>query len=143
MASGTARLGLRAYLTAQRLGDVALASRIVLSGGVLFFVDITNPRGVLDGVGYSAVVALTSRFGKRALIASAALTTVLTLLGAALVPDEGVSVAGMWANRAFAIASIWVVALIMQSRIELESRIQNREASLHRHKAALANMVRQ
>jgi signal transduction histidine kinase/CheY-like chemotaxis protein len=140
--SGTARLGLRAYLTAQRLGDVALAASIVLSGGVLFVVDITNPRGVLDGVGYSAVVALTSRFGKRALIASAALTTVLTLLGAALVPDEGVSVAGMWANRAFAIASIWVVALLMQRRIELECRIQNREDDLRRYEAALANMVR-
>src|SRR5579859_5655107 len=108
----------------QRLGDAAMAAGIVLSGAALFVIDITNPRGVLDGVGYSAVVALTSRFGKRALIASAALTTVLTLLGAALVPDEGISVAGMWANRAFALVSIWVVALLMKSRMELESRVQ-------------------
>ncbi len=143
MESGTARHGLRASLTAQRLGSAALGAGIALSGGALFFIDITSPRGVLDGVGYSAVVALTSRFGKRALIASAALTTVLTLLGAALVPDEGISVGGMWANRAFAIASIWVVALIMESRMDLDRQIQKREASLHRHKAALASMVRE
>lgn len=142
MAFGTAQLGLRAYLTARRLGNAALAVGCVLSGGALFFIDITSPRGVLDGVGYSAVVALTSRLGKRALIASAALTTVLTLLGAALVPNEGVSVAGMWANRAFAIASIWVVALLMHNRIELASQIQNREDDLRRYEAALAWMVR-
>ncbi|HUE62892.1 MAG TPA: histidine kinase dimerization/phospho-acceptor domain-containing protein [Rhizomicrobium sp.] len=142
MASGTARQELRASLTAQWLGKVALGAGIALSCGALFFIDITSPRGVLDGVGYSAVVALTSRFGKRALIASAALTTVLTLLGAALVPNEGISIGGMWANRAFAIASIWVVALIMQSRMELDRQIQKRETSLHRHKAALASMVR-
>ena len=143
MASGTARQGLRAYLTAGWLGKGALGLSIVLSGSLLFIIDITSPRGVLDGVGYSAVVALTSRLGKRALIASAALTTVLTLLGAALVPHEGVSVAGMWANRIFAMASIWVVALLMQSRMDLERRLQEREARLHRHKAALANMVRE
>lgn len=143
MTSRTVRLGLRGHLTAQRIGDAGLAASILLSGGLLFVIDITNPRGVLDSVGYSAVVALTSRFGKRALIASAAITTVLTLLGAALVPDEGISVAGMWANRAFAIASIWVVALLMRSRMELEQRIQKREASLHHHKAALASMVRE
>jgi signal transduction histidine kinase/ActR/RegA family two-component response regulator len=143
VASGTARQGLRASVAAHWVGKLALGAGIALSGGALFFIDITSPRGVLDGVGYSAVVALTSGFGKRALIASATLTTVLTLLGAALVPDTGISVGGMWANRVFAIASIWVVALLMQSRMGLERRIKNREASLHRHKAALANMVRE
>ncbi|HEY2008333.1 MAG TPA: ATP-binding protein [Rhizomicrobium sp.] len=142
MASWTEQKGLRGYLTAQRLGYVVLAATTALSGGLLFVIDITSPRGVLDGVGYCAVVALTSRFGRRALIASAAIATVLTLLGAALVPDEGISVGGMWANRAFAIGSIWVVALLMHSRIELESRILNREGDLRRYEAALARMVR-
>lgn len=142
MASGTAQLGLRAYLTKQRLGDAALAAGILLSGGGLFFIDITSPRGVLDGAGYSAIVAFTSRFGKRTLIASAALTTVLTLLGAALAPNEGVSIGGMWANRAFAIASIWVVGLLMHNRIELASQLQNREDDLRRYEAALARMMR-
>src|SRR5579871_1285580 len=94
VASGTARQELRASLKAQRLGKAALGAGIALSCGALFFIDVTSPRGVLDGVGYSAIVALTSRFGKRALIASAALTTVLTLLGAALVPNEGISLGG-------------------------------------------------
>jgi signal transduction histidine kinase len=127
----------------QRLADAATAAGIIFAGGSLFFVDITSPRGVLDGIGYPALVAVASRFGKRALIAAALITTVLTFAGAALVPDEGISVAGMWANRAFALASIWVVALIMQSHMELEDRVQKSEATLHRHKAALAGMVRE
>jgi len=133
----------RGHLMAQRLGDIAIAAGVILSGAGLFYIDITNPRGVLDGIGYPAVVALTSRFGKRALIACAIITTVLTFAGAALVPDEGISVGGMWSNRIFALASIWVVALIMRSHTELESRIQTSEATLHRHKAALADMVRE
>lgn len=128
---------------ARRLADAAIAAGVTFSCGSLFYIDITNPRGVMDGIGYSAVVALTSRFGKRAMIACAILTTVLTFAGAALVPDQGVSVAGMWANRTFGLASIWVVALIMQSHMELESRIQKSEATLHRHKTALAGMVRE
>jgi len=127
----------------QRLADTAIAAGALFACGGLFFIDATNPRGVMDGIGYSAVVALTSRFGKRALIACAIVTTLLTIAGAALGPDEGISVAGTWANRAFALASIWVVALIMQSHMELESRIQKSEAILHRHKAALAGMVRE
>src|SRR5215469_7846376 len=127
------RQGLRAYLTKKWLGKAALGAGIVLSGAALFFADITSPRGVLDGIGYSAVVALASRIGKRALIASAALTTLLTLLGAALVLDQGVSVDAMWVNRALAIASIWIVALLMHSQMELARRHQDREDSLHRH----------
>jgi signal transduction histidine kinase/ActR/RegA family two-component response regulator len=133
----------RSRFMAQRLADAAIAAGAMLSCGILFYIDITNPRGVMDGIGYSAVVALTSRFGKRAMIACAITTTILTFAGAALVPDIGISVGGMWANRAFALASIWVVALIMQSHMELESRIQNSEATLHRHKTALAGMVRE
>lgn len=128
---------------APRLADAAIAAGAILSCGGLFYIDITNPRGVMDGIGYSAVVALTNRFGKRAMIVCAIVTTVLTFAGAVLGPDAGVSVAGMWANRAFALASIWVVALIMQSHMELESRIQNSEATLQRHKTALAGMMRE
>ena len=133
----------RSPFMAQRLADAAIAAGAILSCGSLFYIDITNPRGVMDGIGYSAVVALTSRFGKHAMIACAIITTVLIFAGAALVPDHGVSVAGMWANRAFALASIWVVALIMQSHMELESRIQKSEATLYRYKTALAGMVRE
>ncbi|HVW72107.1 MAG TPA: response regulator [Rhizomicrobium sp.] len=142
MASGTARLGLRAYLTAQRLGNATLAAGIILSCLALFFIDINLPRGVLDSAGYSAVVALTSRYGKRTLLASAAMTTVFTLLAGALSLDEGITVAGMWANRAFTIITIWVVALIVRSRIDLANQIQNRKDDLRRYEAALARMVR-
>jgi signal transduction histidine kinase/CheY-like chemotaxis protein len=115
----------------------------VLAGTVgLFAVDISFPRGVVDGVGYAAVVALASRFGERAVLISASVTTVLTLIAAALLPDAGISLAGMWANRGFAIAAIWIVALIMRRRMALERKIREREQRQRRYESALQDMVR-
>jgi signal transduction histidine kinase/ActR/RegA family two-component response regulator len=127
---------------ASRLRDIFYALTILTGTIGLFAVDISFPRGVVDGVGYAAVVALASRFGQRTLIATAAITTVLTLIAAGLVPDAGISVGGMWANRACAIASIWIVALIMRSRMTLELKIQERESRVRQHEAALQDMVR-
>jgi signal transduction histidine kinase/CheY-like chemotaxis protein len=128
---------------AKQAFNLALGLAIALAGALLFEIDISQPRGVMDGVGYAAVVALTSRFGKRTLLIAAGVTSTLTILGAALLPDAGISVAGMWANRSFALISIWTVALVMRRRIDLEEQILQRETSLHRHKAALAAMVRE
>ena len=127
---------------ASRWRDVLHAVAIIGGTAGLFAVDVTFPRGVVDGVGYAGVVALASRFGQRTLIATAAITTSLTFIAAALLPDSGISVLGMWANRACAIAAIWIVALIMNGRMVLERRIGQRETSLQRHEAALADMVR-
>ncbi len=127
---------------ASRLRDILYAATIVAGTIGLFAVDVSFPRGVVDGVGYSAVVALASRFGQRTLIATAAVTTVLTLIAAPLLPDAGISVAGMWANRTCAIAAIWIVALIMRSRMALELQIRERESHQRRHEAALQDMVR-
>ena len=127
---------------ASRLRDVLYAATILAGTIGLFAVDVSFPRGVVDGVGYSGVVALASRFGQRTLIATAAVTTVLTLIAAPFLPDAGISVAGMWANRACAIAAIWIVALIMRSRMALELQIRERESHQRRHEAALQDMVR-
>jgi signal transduction histidine kinase/ActR/RegA family two-component response regulator len=124
-----------------RLPDVLLGLAIAVGTAILFTIDITQPRGVVDGVGYAAVVALTSRFGQRPLMASAALTSILTIVAAALLPDSGISVAGMWANRAFALAEIWIVALVMHGRMALERLVRQREHNQRRHEAALASML--
>ncbi len=123
--------------------DALIAAWLVIAIAGLFVLDVTQPRGVIDGVGYAAVVAVAVRFGRRTLIAAAAVTTLLTILAAGMLPDEGVSVAGMWANRAFAIASIWIIALLLQNRIGLEARLENRENHMRRHQEALAQMVRE
>src|SRR6202000_2802117 len=52
--SGTARLGLRSYLTTQRLGDATLAAGVVLSCFALFFIYINSPLGVLVSAGSRA-----------------------------------------------------------------------------------------
>jgi signal transduction histidine kinase/CheY-like chemotaxis protein len=134
---------LRENSKARQAFNLAYGVCILLAIALLFKIDISAPRGVLDGVGYAAMVALTSRFGKRALLIAAALTSALTLLGADLLPNEGISVMGMWANRGFALISIWAVALVMGQRIDLEEGIRQRETNLQRHKAALAAMVRE
>jgi len=128
--------------SASRLRDILYAVTTLAGTAGLFAVDISFPRGVVDGVGYPAVVALASRFGQRTLIAAAAITTILTLIAAAFVPDMGISVAGMWANRACAIAAIWIVALIMRGRMALELKIRERETRQRRHESALHDMVR-
>ncbi|HZQ40052.1 MAG TPA: ATP-binding protein, partial [Rhizomicrobium sp.] len=128
---------------ARQAFNLALGLLIALAGALLFAIDISQPRGVVDGVGYSAVVLLSSRFGRRVLLIAAAVTSTLTILAAALVPDAGISVAGMWANRSFALISIWTVALVMRQRIALEEQIRQRETSHLRHKDALTAMVRE
>ncbi|HET6608085.1 MAG TPA: ATP-binding protein [Rhodopila sp.] len=128
---------------ARQAFNLALGLAIAVAGALLFAIDISQPRGVVDGVGYSAVVLLTSRFGRRTLLIAAAVTSTLTILAAALLPDAGISVAGMWANRSFALISIWTVALVMRQRIELEEQIRQRETNLQRHKAALEATVRE
>lgn len=127
----------------KRALDFTYGTAIVVAGGLLFQIDINQPRGVLDGIGYAALVSLTSRFGKRILLLSATVTSFLTVLGSVLVPDEGISILGMWGNRAFAILSIWAVALVMRQRIDLLEAINKRSVSLQRHQVALETMVRE
>jgi len=135
--------GFRENSKARQAFNLAYSTGIILAGALLFEIDVSQPRGVLDGVGYAAVVSLTSRFGRRTLLIAAVITSTLTILGAALVPDTGISVTGMWANRSFALISIWAVALVMRQRIDLEEQIRQRETNLQRHKAGLEAMVRE
>jgi signal transduction histidine kinase/CheY-like chemotaxis protein len=118
---------------------------LVVVGGIigLFIFDMSAPRGELDGVGYAALVALCVRFGDRAILACAALTTVLTLLASLVVPDAGISVAGMWANRGFAILEIWIIAAILRDRLGLEAYVVAREGKLEANQAALGLIVRE
>lgn len=123
--------------------DILIAAWVVIAIAGLFLLDISQPRGVVDGVGYAAVVAVSVRFGRRWLVGTASAATILTLLAAGMLPDAGISVAGMWANRAFGIASIWIIALLLQSRIVLQGRLLDRGDHMRRHQAALAQMVRE
>src|ERR1043166_2153440 len=109
----------------------------------LFAFDVSAPRGEVDGVGYAAFVALSSRFGKTPLLVAAAATTVLTVAAAPFLPDAGISISGMWANRFCALASIWIVAFVMHRRMRLQERIEARQAQLRKYQAALARMARE
>ena len=114
-------------------------------GGItgLFLFDMSAPRGELDGVGYAAFVALSVRFGDRALIGCAALTTMLTLVASLVVPDAGISVAGMWANRTCAIVEIWIVAGILLHRLKLEAFVSDRQTTLEVSQRSLGRIVRE
>ncbi len=123
--------------------DLLIAVWVVIAIAGLFVLDVTQPRGVIDGIGYAAVVAVTVRFGKQVLTGTAVIATLLTILAAGMLPDEGISIPGMWANRAFAIASIWIITLLLQNRLILQVRLEDREDHTRRHQDALAQMVRE
>lgn len=109
----------------------------------LFFIDVSEPRGVVDGIGYAALVALSVRFGKSAIVTCAFVTTTLTLMAAFMLPNSGVSVADMWANRGFAFMEIWIVAIILLRLLDLQQFVARREKRAEIHQAALATIIRE
>ncbi|HEX4303440.1 MAG TPA: ATP-binding protein [Rhizomicrobium sp.] len=122
--------------------DAAIAAGAVAATAILFYIDSTQPRGVIDGVGYPAVVALSSWFGRRVLLAAAALCSALIVAAHFLLPDAGISVVGELGNRAFGLASIWIIADLLRRRIAIEAQRTERGAILRRNQAALARIVR-
>jgi signal transduction histidine kinase len=127
----------RAPLIRRRVVDGVCAAGAILGTLVLFEIDIHAPRGVLDGIGYPAVVAISSRFGRKGITISTALASILILIGALLVPDTGISVAGEIANRVFGLMSVLIVALVLSQRHRLERHIETGELNLASHQRAL------
>jgi signal transduction histidine kinase/ActR/RegA family two-component response regulator len=124
-----------------RILDIVVGALTSFAIAGLFAIDATHPRGVLDGCGYPAIVALSSRFGGRTVIGCAVLTSILTVIAAFLAPDAGISHAGMWANRAFAVVAIWIVGGILLHRLKLEGYIKARSLQLIAHKAAMNEII--
>ena len=123
--------------------DVAIILATALATCLLFVIDATQPRGFIDGVGYSAVVAIVARYGRGPLLGTAFLCTLLIVLAHFLLPDAGISVAGELGNRAFGLAALWIVADLMQRRIAAEELSAARTSVLRRNQAALARIVRE
>ena len=123
--------------------DFAIAGGAAVATAALFYIDSTQPRGVIDGVGYPAIVAVMARFGRTPLLASAALCTALIVVAHFLLPDAGISVAGELGNRLFGLASIWIIAELMQRRLAVEALSVERTRLLRRNQAALARIVRE
>lgn len=125
------------------LSDIAIAALAAALTIALFAIDCTQPRGVVDGVGYPAVVALAARFGRGPLMGTTLLCTLLIVGAHFLAPDSGIAIGAELANRAFGLASIWIVADVMQRRIAAAHLDQNRTTILARNQAALARIVRE
>src|SRR3954471_8029412 len=102
---------IRAVVPASRLLDAGYVAAMTAGTACLFVIDIHSPRGIVDGLGYPAIVALSSRFVRQTVQLSAWGTSVLVLVGAVLVPNAGISVAGELANRFFGLLSVWIVPL--------------------------------
>ncbi len=124
-----------------RLFDGFCAAAIIFGSVGLFMIDTHSPRGILDGIGYPAIVAFAARFGRRPVAICAGLVSVLIVAGAFLAPDAGVSVAGEIVNRFFALLSVGIVALVLNQRFGLEHHIATHETILARHQQALLEAV--
>ena len=130
-------------LHSPRLMD-GLHAGVIVTGTIgLFIIDISMPRGILDGLGYPAIIALGARFGRRIVLACTWLVTALIILAAPLVPDTGISIAGEWANRFCALLAVWIVALVLRQRLGLQHRIIAQESELARHQQAMLEAVRE
>ena len=131
----------------QRRSSVALElliGAIVIAGIIgLFLFDISQVRRIVDSVGYAAIVAISARYGKRALITCAVVTTTLTVAAPFLQPGIDISTAAIWENRGFAVLSIWIVAGILFRRLGLEAYITSRESRLRNFQNALGTMIRE
>lgn len=90
----------------------------IVAGAVLFF-DLTMPLGVAGGVPYVVLVMMGLWFPKREYVFHlAVIGTALTLFGYAFSPDGGVPWIVM-TNRLLAIFAIWVIAMLIYSRMEM------------------------
>ena len=124
-----------------RLLDAASLTVIVLGTIALLTIDIRSPRGVIDGIAYPAIVALTARFGRRATLIAAAIISVLIVAGAFLSPPLGISMLAELANRFFALLSVWIVAIVLNQRFRLEQDIAAHQTVLAEHQQALLETV--
>lgn len=123
--------------------DIAVGACLAAGFAGMFLCDVSLPRGFLDGLGYGALIALSSRFGTRAVVASAVLACILVLPGGVFGVDAGISVLGTWVNRAFAILEIAVVTGVLLHRLELTQYIEDRNRQSRKFQAALTDAVRE
>jgi signal transduction histidine kinase/CheY-like chemotaxis protein len=123
--------------------DWISAGVIVLGTIALLVIDIRSPRGVIDGIAYPGIIALTARFGRRPTLICAAIISALILVGGFLAPASGISLPAEIANRSFALLSVWIVTFVLNQRFRLEKDIAARETVLAKHQAALLETVHQ
>jgi hypothetical protein len=126
-----------------RLLDGAILTVIVLGTIALLVIDILSPRGVIDGIAYPGIVALTARFGRRATWICAGIISILIIAGGLLSSPLGISVAAELANRFFALLSVWIVTLVLNQRFRLEQDIAAHKTVLVKHQQALLETVHQ
>ena len=117
--------------------DTIAAAGIVIGIGVLFYVDASSLRGVAAGVGYAAIVAIATRFGRDAIIACTVLATALIVAAHFVQSKSGIGEVGELANRSLALLSLWTVALVLVHRIRLQAELASREAVLEQMLTAL------
>ena len=123
------------------LDRLSLAA-LVLGTIALLVIDIRSPRGVIDGLGYPAVVALSARFGQRATFVAGGIVSILIVLGAFLSPP-GIGLTAEFVNRFFALLSVWVVTLVLNQRFGLEQDIATHKTILAKHQQALLETIHQ
>ncbi len=106
------------FVTKPRL----VAALLTLSMAGVFALDSLTPPGIGDGIGYAVVMTLCLWLpGKRAVLATAAACTALTITAQFLTPEGGIGELDL-INRAFVIAVIWVNAALLYQRKKTEPK---------------------
>jgi len=98
---------------------IALGLFAVGSAG-LFILDISNPPGIADGVGYAPLLVLCLWIGRqRAIYRGAFILTVLTISAEGFM--HGVEIGNLnLVNRLIGLISIWTITAILIQRVKVE-----------------------
>lgn len=112
----------------RQLGFVPALLLCVLLAGILFLADLSTPLGLADGFLYLLIALLAVFFvpHHRAGLIVAAACTVLIVLGQFLSPPG--EVLSSILNRFFAVAMLWMTALLSVKRMKAEVLVQAAEA---------------
>ena len=117
---------------------------IVFGTIALLLIDVRSPRGIIDGIAYPGIVALTARFGRRATLICAGIVSVLIVVGAFLSQSFGISVAGgCWPTAFSRFSRYGSSTVVLNQRFRLEQYIAAHETVLAKHQQALLETVHQ
>src|SRR5262249_60351680 len=113
----------------------------VRGAGAVWTIDVGAPRGVIDGIAFPGIGALTALLGWGAPMIAPAIISVLIVAGAFLSPPLGIGILAEFANRFFALLSVWIVAIVLNQRLRLEQDIAAHQTVLAEHQQALLETV--
>jgi signal transduction histidine kinase len=106
----------------RHISEVALGAFIVLLSGIIFAFDVVTPSDHVSICFLYAIPLFLTVFGQaQPVYLYAALATALSALGILFLPPDDIPTVAFYANRAIAVAALWIVAGLLATRKKAEA----------------------